>query len=496
MNPRERDIGCSRGRWILGLILLAGLLLRLVPIFSESYWLDEVITANAVNMPVKQMVANRLNNQHSPFYFIMIHPWARIFGTGEVALRIPSVLASMAALWIFWFLACRFFARRWQALLAVFLLAISTAAIHYAHEARMYSFVMLATLLSFYFFWRLQDGSGAALWLGYGSATLVNLYLSVTTLPFIFVQGLWVLARRRRVACFAACWALVGFLYLPMAIFYFRLPRLGVTNFLPPVDLKVVANFFRSLWLCPFDDPLLKRLAGVGTVVTILFFILLGALIWFAWRSWRTKDPLTAGGSGTLARGSCIPGENGMISPWAALLTVLWFVVPLGMHVGYAIVRQPVFGLVRYLLGIVPAYILILAWGAGLFRSVLLKRVASTVLVLIFLFPLPAFFAQSRRPAWRQAYAWIEKRAHPGDILTGSRFFDLLYRYYRHDSNFKSRPLSRILARPRPHAEIWVIVSDVDSRKRPEIETRIKSGFLILQKRKFSRLTVYQIHSP
>ncbi len=496
MNPLERDIGFLPGRWVLGLILLAGLLLRLVPIFSESYWLDEVITANAVSMPVKQMIANRLGNHHSPFYFILIYPWARIFGTGEVALRIPSVLASMAALWIFWLLARRFFTRRWQALLAVFLLAISTAAIHYAHEARMYSFVMLATLLSFYFFWRLQEESGAALWAGYGLATLANLYLTVTTLPFIFVQGVWVLARRRRFARFAGCWSLVGFLYLPMAIFYSRLPRLGVTGFLPPVSLKVVANFFRSLWLCPFDNPLVKRFAGVGTLVTILFFILLGAVIRFAWRSRRAADSRAAAWSGeTRACGSGIPGANDVISSRAALLSVMWFVLPLGMHVGYAIVRQPVFGMVRYLLGIVPAYILVLVWGAGSFKNSLLKKAMNAILVLAFLFPLPAFFAQSRRPAWRQAYAWIEERAQPRDILTGSKFFDSLYRYYRHDSRFQSRPLYAILAKPQPLAEIWVIVNDVDSQKRPEIEARIKSRFQVLQKRKFSRLTVYQIRS-
>lgn len=496
MNPQGRDTGFLPARWILGLILLAGLLLRLVPIFSESYWIDEVITANAENMPFMRMIDNRLANNHSPFYFIMLYPWARIFGSGEIALRIPSLLASMAALWVFWLLACRFLARRRQALLAVFLLAISTAAIHYAQEARMYSFVMLATLLSFYYFWRLQEESRAALWLGYGLATLVNLYLSVTTLPFLVVQGLWVLARRRRIACFAACWAIVGFVYLPMVSFYARLPRLGVAAILPPVNLKLVANFFRALWLCPFDSPLMWRLADAGTAVTVLFLASLTALAWRARRSWRTEDPLAGEGSGAPAGEAGMPGRDGALPPRAALLTVLWFVLPPAMHIGYAIIRQPVFGWVRFLLGIVPAYILILTWAAGLFKNGWPRRVMSSALVLLFIFPLPVFFAQSRRPDWRQAFAWIAERAQPGDNLTGSRFLDLFYPYYRGNSSLQLRPLSAIMARPPAGAGFWVIMTDSDSSMKPGIEARIRSRFRILQERKFSRLTVYQIQSP
>lgn len=488
MNPGERRAGFSRECWILRLILLAGFLLRAIPVFTESYWGDEIITANALSMPFGRMVSNRLGNQHSPFYFALLYPWARVFGTSEVALRVPSLLASMAALWIFWLLARRLLGRRRQALLAVLLMALSTASIHYAHEARMYSFVMLATLLSFYFFVRLQDESGAALWLGYGLATLVNLYLTVTTLPFVLVQGLWVLAGRRQLARFAACWSLAGFFYLPMAFFYFRLPRLAVTAFLPPVDLRVVGDFFRGLWLCPFNNPSIKRLSGAATVVTVLFLVFLGAVTRSTLRFRRRQDaPAQEAGpfKGT--------GAN---SPRSALLVVLWFVLPLAMHVGYAIVRQPVFGLVRYLLGIVPAYLLILAWGAGLFRNGLPRRAAGLILALIFLFPLPTFFAQSRRPAWRQAIAWIEAKARPGDILTGSKLFELPYRYYRRDSNLRLKSLPAVLARSRPNFRVWAIVIDADSQAHPEIEEWIRSRYWDLQEREFPRLTVYGALSP
>jgi uncharacterized membrane protein len=479
----------------LALILLAGFMLRLVPVFSESYWLDEAITANALRMPLREMTGNRLANQHSPFYFVMLHPWASIFGNNEAALRMPSVLAALAALWVFWLMALRFFARRWQALLAVFLLAINTPAIHYAHEARMYSFVLLATLLSFHFFWRLQKEEGAALWLGYGAASLANLYLSVTTLPFLFVHGLWILARRHRVLRFAACWAVIGSLYLPMAVFYSRLPRLGVAAILPPLSLKLVAAFFRSLWIFPFYRPAMGWLGWLAPWITVLFLFALAGLACRAWRSLRMGVPSAVRGKRQPAMAVENSGGNVGDSSRAALLTILWFAVPLGMHVGYSLVRQPVFGWVRYLLGIVPAYVLILAWGAGWPKGVLWRKVLSAALVLLFLLPLPAFFSQPRRPDWRHAFAWIEAQAHPGDILTGSRFISHLYKHYRRYPGLRVRPLAGILDGPAANSDSWVILADLEAAPSPEVAEQLRSRYRSLRKRKFPHLVVWHLRS-
>jgi len=137
--------GSGRRSWPVaagvGLTLALGVALRL---WSRSdLWLDEAQTVAIARLPVGQIPAALRQDGAPPLYYLLLHGWMSVFGTGSA--RALSVLCSVLALPLAWLLGRRVGGRRtaWAALL---LLAASPFAIRYAEEGRMYSLVVLLAL--------------------------------------------------------------------------------------------------------------------------------------------------------------------------------------------------------------------------------------------------------------------------------------------------------------------------------------------------------------
>src|SRR5580693_9895098 len=88
-------------------------------------------------------------------YYVLLRPWL-YFGYGEGTVRLLSVIPGVISIPVMYVLGVRLFGRR-TALVATLLLALNACAIFVSQEARAYSFVMLAVLLSTYLFVRLVD---------------------------------------------------------------------------------------------------------------------------------------------------------------------------------------------------------------------------------------------------------------------------------------------------------------------------------------------------
>ena len=111
-------------------------------------WLDEALSVNIATLPPDQIVDALRHDGHPPLYYLLLHYWTQVFGTGDVAVRALSGVISAATLPVAW-LAGR---RRGGPLLgwvAVGVLATSTFAVRYGSETRMYSLVVLLVLLGY-----------------------------------------------------------------------------------------------------------------------------------------------------------------------------------------------------------------------------------------------------------------------------------------------------------------------------------------------------------
>lgn len=128
--------------------VLLGIFIRLYGLDIQGFWFDEL----AISFPTISQIPGSLMNLlkqdlHPPLYPLLLHVWMKIFGTTETAIRLPSAIVGVLAIFFMYFMSKRFFNRH-VAILATILISLSSAGIFYSQEARNYSFVLLFSVIS------------------------------------------------------------------------------------------------------------------------------------------------------------------------------------------------------------------------------------------------------------------------------------------------------------------------------------------------------------
>jgi uncharacterized membrane protein len=68
--------------------------LRFGTLDRQSFWLDELVTVSLVRRGFGAMVRAIPHSEATPYlYYVLVWPWTRLFGTGEVGIRSLSALA-------------------------------------------------------------------------------------------------------------------------------------------------------------------------------------------------------------------------------------------------------------------------------------------------------------------------------------------------------------------------------------------------------------------
>jgi hypothetical protein len=126
------------------LIATVGLLLRVVLLGSESLWLDELWTLDAVSRPFTEMVGSRLvSDQAPPVWTSLMWVWLRTVRTYDpAAVRTLATVFSLVAVAAPLAGALRMRALRAPLLVMAGLFALSLLGVQYAIELRNYSFTM------------------------------------------------------------------------------------------------------------------------------------------------------------------------------------------------------------------------------------------------------------------------------------------------------------------------------------------------------------------
>ncbi|HEX3828876.1 MAG TPA: glycosyltransferase family 39 protein [Sporichthyaceae bacterium] len=113
----------------------------------SPFWLDETQSVQFAHLPLRELQAGLRTDGAPPLYYVLLHVWMQLFGTGVWAVRSMSMLASIVSLPLAWRVARRLGGSRELPTVVLALLATSPWAIRYAGEARMYSSVVLEVLL-------------------------------------------------------------------------------------------------------------------------------------------------------------------------------------------------------------------------------------------------------------------------------------------------------------------------------------------------------------
>jgi mannosyltransferase len=152
--------------------ILLTLVVTLIGIDQRQFWRDEHATWWASTLPLgllRRLVEN-IDMVLLPYYLLM-HVWVSVFGTSEIAMRLPSALLISLAAGLLALIGRRLLDAP-AGLLAGLLFALVPAVSRYGAEARPYAMALAATLASTLLLLRALDRPSRWRWAGYGAAVV------------------------------------------------------------------------------------------------------------------------------------------------------------------------------------------------------------------------------------------------------------------------------------------------------------------------------------
>lgn len=136
--------GSVGGAWLGAALILLALALRAHRLAAQSLWSDEDITLDRALRPLAEML-RALPVEQGPLYYLLMRPWTLLAGSSDLALRWPSLLASVLAVALGLALGRRLAGRRAGAFLGL-ILALSPFLVYYGQEARGYALLFCLAL--------------------------------------------------------------------------------------------------------------------------------------------------------------------------------------------------------------------------------------------------------------------------------------------------------------------------------------------------------------
>jgi uncharacterized membrane protein len=159
---------------------------------AKSLWFDETYSVFVARQPVVEIPRLlRSYDTHPPLYYVLLHSWITLFGSGEAAVRIPSVLASLGTILLTFFLGRRLAGNR-VGILAAGLLAVSPFQVMAAQEARMYAFLTLFTVGASYALWLALEEAAWRRWAAYAIFMAMALYTHYFAALLVLAQAAYI----------------------------------------------------------------------------------------------------------------------------------------------------------------------------------------------------------------------------------------------------------------------------------------------------------------
>lgn len=210
-------VGCAAG-------LVAGL-------FSGPLWLDEALSVEIARLPVPEMFDALRQDGSPPLYYLLLHAWIELVGTGTVAVRLPTLALTVVALVLVHRLGGQL-AGPVGARAAVIVLAALPWTMRFGSEARMYLLLVVLVLAGALALLRLHAGPSrpaVAVLAGCTGALLLTHYWALFLLLAVGALHLPGLLRRRPAAARVALGGVLGLVaFLPwVPTFLFQAAHTG-----------------------------------------------------------------------------------------------------------------------------------------------------------------------------------------------------------------------------------------------------------------------------
>jgi uncharacterized membrane protein len=337
------------------LLTLLALGLRLYKLSTHGYWDDEIVTSIAAQPPVDTIFqsSTAYSPHHLPLYYILVHFWMGL-GDGLVMLRLPSVLIGTACVPLLYLLGRELLPAP-APLIAAALLAISPNQVVHSQQARMYPLLTLVVIMSALLFLHAWRKGGWFRWLWFGLSVVVGFYTHVYAPFSLLAFPVWAFLDALQHRRFEGSrWlGLITTESLGLVAFFPMVPKMAGTVSFTKQQFWIASN-------TPFDwmPALVENTTGATAIIQAyrdrpgfdLFFLpglgstVVGAVavlltLWYSVREARRN-----------------PAER---PTWLLLHALLWTPVVVATVISLAI--KPIL-VSRYLIGISPPLLLLMAW--------------------------------------------------------------------------------------------------------------------------------------
>ena len=377
---------------IIWFLLLTGLILRLINL-NQSLWLDEAVQAITSQRSFGYIFQEITGDFHPPLYHFLMHCWVRLFGSSEIALRVPSVLFGVGTVYVLYKIN-ELTKLRINGLIVAIFLATSPFHIYYSQEARMYSMVTFLTAASMFFFLKINELADAKIkksdFLVYFLFTLLALYTDYYAFLILLAQSIFLLIQKRYKFLILNSMFLILFYFpwLPMLFTQIKTGMLATQN-LPEWGKLVNVSFLKALPL-----TFVKFSIGRITIFDKRVYAFLSGFIILIF--------------GFLIAKGYLKGKKLLITNHQSLIT-LWFFVPLSVS-WLASLVVPNYQPFRLIL-ILPAYYLLTVFGINSLKPLLKKSVIVLILFVNFV-SLGAYYFNPyfHREDWRGLVNFLKEQ--------------------------------------------------------------------------------------
>jgi 4-amino-4-deoxy-L-arabinose transferase-like glycosyltransferase len=417
MAPSTRN-PLPAGKLVLALVVLA-LLLR-IPNLNQSVWFDEACMSHQRVGTFEQLIATLFVDIHPPLFLSFMHFWGRLFGDGEVVMRLPALAAGLGSIPLIFAIGRRLLSER-IGLLAALLASLSTVHIWYSIEARLYAPILFLALLSVWLFHRRLDGAPKREWLAFffTLVAMVGVHYYLATFLVVFtLLGLLAskLGASRRtgvgitLTSSAVLLAILGFVAIKLSLAEFETSQGYMAGFTPAEAYRLL---FQWGWTGNASAGGLAPGGGSSVAPWSL-----------GWLLWVTLQIL---GVGLFLLGLRRVAREARVRPQAWCLLAYLFCLPLFLQVLAWIGLEGTY-IPRSAIPFLPFFLLVLAAGLD---SIGKPKIRSATLALVLglqVVNLAVFYARGDawtvykpHQDWRSAAAYFAGEIEAGGL--GSAIF-------------------------------------------------------------------------
>lgn len=251
----------------------AGIVLRINGIFTTGIWYDEALPFAAARLPFWSMLEATKFTDAPPLWDLIVWCNVRILGQNEIALRLPSLIASVCTIWLAYKVSGEFLLNNLERAVLMIFICLLPYQIWMAQDGRSYALFSALYLGGAWFALRkrwlgLTATSGLILYLHYvGPFYVLSLYIVASLVVGISFKNLKPLI----ISVFFAVLSFIPWVSVYMAILVedFTVPALTLP------DLLVM--FYRIMFADALSQSFLLLLALIAISICLL---LSGLILW------------------------------------------------------------------------------------------------------------------------------------------------------------------------------------------------------------------------